>query len=692
MDYSEEGNVVQKSNGTIKADDGYYIHNHFVFNTIDGHYAIAYVVINMDSNFSYDTLKELKFNPKDTEKPVMSLYANVIKDGFDQKILLFQYYDKFLKYSSILGCHAGFTSFDIQSSICFIILNFYVTPGITMPVITKFIKFSTSGTVIQTGTSNTGLDPRISRGPTVIPLKFGGYFYCDINSLNQFLTICNIDDSCDSFTSPELNINDIFCGVFDNNTIWTFIKTGDYTTGSWYIIIKDAKQFIKDSGFNNPAILSTQPEQNKTLTFLSSSENINIINITFFTPIILSTGNLIIYQVINKYNYLLRQIYPASSCTLIHNNKNNNTAVSVSCKVLSSTFNRINSTYTIVLDDGFVQTLSFNEPLNGIKRDIWQVKTPKFYSSEIVDSTTATLKLNLNQSFYQQIKDDLYRQIITSLPIDSNRLHITGNVQPDFVDSNILIEFSVIKTTDSSNEPSVNDIINDLNDMIKNKDTSALFGQKYTMFLDSNYGFQIKASLWNEVKFKLLAAAIVMFLLLIIYYFVRKKNLEGNNMFIFKIVLIILDFILDILFIVVNGHDVQVLFAPSILFMVISTFLNFCFTFIILMDEIQSNSEFRNWFVKNVKIVSICTLLSCPDVEALNLLSSQIANLKIFMAPFSEKAEIRIYYGTIINIFIEDIPQFIIQVIYYTRVITYSSIPLFSLIMSSMLLFNNFYQ
>ncbi|RIB14078.1 hypothetical protein C2G38_1683784 [Gigaspora rosea] len=225
--------------------------------------------------------------------------------------------------------------------------------------------------------------------------------------------------------------------------------------------------------------------------------------------------------------------------------------------------------------------------------------------------------------------------------------------------------------------------------MIKNKDTSALFGQKYTMFLDSNYGFQIKANLWDEVKFKLLAAAIVMFLLFIIYYFVRKINSEGNNMFIFKIVFMILDFILDILFIVVNGRDVQVLFVPSILFMVISTFLNFCFTFIILMDEIQSNSEFRNWFVKNVKIVSICTLLSCPDVEALNLLSSQIANLTIFMAPFSEKAEMRIYYGTIINIFIEDIPQFIIQVIYYTRVITYSSIPLFSLIMSSMLLFNN---
>ncbi|CAG8832370.1 36034_t:CDS:1, partial [Racocetra persica] len=107
-------------------------------------------------------------------------------------------------------------------------------------------------------------------------------------------------------------------------------------------------------------------------------------------------------------------------------------------------------------------------------------------------STEATLRLNLNLSFYQQIKNDLYQQLITSLPINANRLYMTGNVQSDSADSNILVEFSVIKATDSSNEPSVKDIINDLDDMIKNKDTSALYGKNYTKFLDSNYGFQPK--------------------------------------------------------------------------------------------------------------------------------------------------------------------------------------------------------
>ncbi|CAG8851964.1 12625_t:CDS:2, partial [Racocetra persica] len=86
------------------------------------------------------------------------------------------------------------------------------------------------------------------------------------------------------------------------------------------------------------------------------------------------------------------------------------------------------------------------------------------------------------------------------------------------------------------------------------------------------------------------------------------------------------------------------LFIPSILILVISTFLNLCFTFIIFMNEIQSNIEFCNWFVGNVKVVSICTLLSYPDIKALNLLTSQIGNFKVFTAPFSERADIWIYY------------------------------------------------
>ncbi|CAG8766656.1 5957_t:CDS:2, partial [Racocetra fulgida] len=400
--------------------------NSLAFNTLDGYFAIAYmdfVGSSIPNNSTY--------NPID---PVMSLYVTIMKDGFNQQILIFQSYDKMLKSASILNCQA----------------------------VTKFIKFSTSGSVIETGTvrsisssnltsapgsiiqttsansissSNLSSTPASANltnsslgifgaGAIFMPLKFGGYIYYN-NVPEEPIYICDIINSCDSFEVPE-NTQLRDSGVFDNNTVWLAMEVP--LSQNSFISTKDATQFIKDYGFDNPAIVSTRPEQNATLTSLSSN-NMNI-NITFFTPIVLSTGNLTIYQVINESNYLLRQTYPALNCTLIPDSKG------VLCKVLSSTFNRIDSIYTIVLDNNFVQTLSFNEPLNGIKRDIWHVKTPE-----------------------------------CNIPINSDRLYLTGSIQPDSSRTKILVEFSVIKATDPSNEPSVQDIINDLNNMIKNKDT-----------------------------------------------------------------------------------------------------------------------------------------------------------------------------------------------------------------------------
>ncbi|CAG8487027.1 4362_t:CDS:2 [Cetraspora pellucida] len=585
-EFSNEEKITQGSNGTIYADDEYTISNFLGFNTIDGHYAVAYSVFNVKQLTNHDNSS---YNSAD---PVMSIYVNIIKDGVYQQILIFQSYDKTLRSSKIVNCHSGYASRDIQSSICFISLVFHSRNDNPFNVI-KFIKFSTSGSVIHTGTANTAYLKNNSRNvhSMITPLKYGGYLYYD--EFNRSLGfICNNDKDCKSFEiSADAQEHYLYnssasYGVFSNNTVW--ITMDSISSPNWYIITKDADCLFENYGFNNLAVLSTQPEQNSTLTSLSTYENRNI-TITFFTPIALSTGKLTVFQVINESDYLLRQISPASDCNVMQATN------TTSCNVLSSTFNRINSTYVITVDDNFVKTLSFDEPLTGIRRDIWRVKTPKY----------------------------------------ANRLYMTGNVQSDSSCSNILVEFSVIKATDFSNVPSVLDIINDLDDMIKNKDTSALSDKSYAKFLDSNYGFQ------PQVRVKLFAAIIAIILLLTIYLFAKRKYPESNNNFIFKIVLIIFDFILDILFVVKNGNDIKELFVPS---------------------EIQTNSEFRDWFVDNIQIGSICTLLSCPNVEALNILRSKIANLKLFAAPFSDKAEKRIYYGTIINMVIEDIPQFIVQV------------------------------
>ncbi|KAG9302986.1 hypothetical protein G9A89_007693 [Geosiphon pyriformis] len=82
----------------------------------------------------------------------------------------------------------------------------------------------------------------------------------------------------------------------------------------------------------------------------------------------------------------------------------------------------------------------------------------------------------------------------------------------------------------------------------------------------------------------------------------------------------------------------------------------------IIINEISMNSEYVVWFRQFGKPAALFTILSAADIDALNLLHSKYANLGLFSAPISKRLEDLIFWGSTINIFIEDIPQFVIQV------------------------------
>jgi hypothetical protein len=82
-----------------------------------------------------------------------------------------------------------------------------------------------------------------------------------------------------------------------------------------------------------------------------------------------------------------------------------------------------------------------------------------------------------------------------------------------------------------------------------------------------------------------------------------------------------------------------------------------------LIQEIIHNNEFNRWCKDNGLIISVFTVISSADVEALHVLSSKIAGLQVFSAPpLSNKISKLIFWVGCINILLEDIPQFIIQV------------------------------
>ncbi|PKY59451.1 hypothetical protein RhiirA4_515309, partial [Rhizophagus irregularis] len=67
------------------------------------------------------------------------------------------------------------------------------------------------------------------------------------------------------------------------------------------------------------------------------------------------------------------------------------------------------------------------------------------------------------------------------------------------------------------------------------------------------------------------------------------------------------------------------------------------------------------------------------DIQILNTFSSDLFGLKIFSAPLTKRSQKIMLWGSIISIFIEDVPQFIIQGLYYNSVITYDLIPTLAL-------------
>jgi len=78
----------------------------------------------------------------------------------------------------------------------------------------------------------------------------------------------------------------------------------------------------------------------------------------------------------------------------------------------------------------------------------------------------------------------------------------------------------------------------------------------------------------------------------------------------------------------------------------------------------NNNLGFYEWNEGNSILVKFVTLFSTGNVEILHLLDSKYAGFKIFDAPFSPRALYLISLGGILNIFVEDLPQLLIQVNY----------------------------
>ncbi|CAJ0827534.1 4452_t:CDS:2 [Entrophospora sp. SA101] len=198
------------------------------------------------------------------------------------------------------------------------------------------------------------------------------------------------------------------------------------------------------------------------------------------------------------------------------------------------------------------------------------------------------------------------------------------------------------------------------------------------------------STLLLENKITLIVVGAVFFILVIFYFYARGKHKEGRNTIIFTTTLIIVDLILDLAFLTNNilRPDGRYLLIPSLVALALPAGVNLllALTIIINQSRKKNNLEFKAWLRSHTGFASAMTILSMLNIEALRILNSNFLDKEIFSANFNRKALKLIIIGGLINMFIEDIPQLVILIIYKHGRNELEFIPFLTLVSSSILL------
>ncbi|RHZ52422.1 hypothetical protein Glove_461g4 [Diversispora epigaea] len=295
---------------------------------------------------------------------------------------------------------------------------------------------------------------------------------------------------------------------------------------------------------------------------------------------------------------------------------------------------------------------------------------------------------NLNSTGKANFFSVLKTELSEIIPVNITRLSSNGKTQIDTTVSHsrqILISLNI---ESSKEERSVTYIVDDLNDMIIYKNMTSIGLFPTTKYLDEDFGFKPKQNLWDKYKWKFLCVILVLAILVILFLIAKKMESKGRNLAILQLGLIVFDFIMDVLFVSKNGKVIEVLYVPSVIFLAFPIGINTIWAFYIISDENKSK-PFFDWFTQHEKIASVFTVLSSADIDTLSILHSNLAGFKFFQAPISIKGKNRIFWASCLTIFVEDIPQLIIQLLYHISVVTYDIIPLLTLVSSCLSLLIN---
>ncbi|CAG8513975.1 7987_t:CDS:2, partial [Cetraspora pellucida] len=328
------------------------------------------------------------------------------------------------------------------------------------------------------------------------------------------------------FITNIYGVNDI---MRNNNTLLLASPFTNNQNSSWTLLTIELPKVLKsfDHGYGNFWIDQTFPPINATVSPLTTT-----LSITFYNPVAFSYDSSNSYIAIYKTSdYGIRQKVTPNMykyCKISQDGKQ------ISINIISSTFNQFGD-YYIQMDNDFVKSKFYGEPLTGIAAGIWNISST--FKSNSSDMTAITGSLSLtnnglenflsypNQSEYFK---NLLNEISIKLPVRRDRLSTNEKFQYiNYGTSNVQIIFSIrINSRNSTTENTAQAVVSDLQTMIIYKEITS-FSNNLTNDLDENYGFTVQKSLWEEYVKYICVAILILVIILILY--IKDKPSEPNK-------------------------------------------------------------------------------------------------------------------------------------------------------------------
>ncbi|CAG8503331.1 5032_t:CDS:10 [Funneliformis mosseae] len=658
---TDKGEIQLLAEGVIMFPEDYMSVILHAVAMMDGGYAVIYA--NTTNSIA---------TPNDPIPPHGGVYAKLLPYGTNtdrHPIVLYQTQIPGLNFTS-LDCSISYVGVG-QSCI---LTGKFAFRAITNTFYTK-IDFLSSGNVynIQSLNATIPTNPEVDTY-NVRSLPYGGYLLDGKGEQIIYGYLLNDTQVYNWDLDNPINGSIMDASVILPNNTFVFAQREE--TQNWSLSSMDLPKFAGniDHGYGNLHINYTFPLVNDII------DETNIIKINYHNPIDLSNHNIIIFQ--NDRN-IVRQNISGSDAKFVSLDDDGTTVI---VNIIKSTFNRPGESYYVSIENGFVKSRQYQEPIIGLQNKAWFFTT-QMKDEKSSDKITGRVRLTAEGTFvYESLDEDgrkdfyanLMRELAYAIPISQNRITTNGKFEtdPSVSPKQIILSINIEKDK-TKQERTVNLAVEDLNTLIENKPITLIGSGEFSKYLDQDYGYKFSRNFLREYGLTIIGVIAIIFVLLSFFFLAKRQNREAKNIAILQLGLIIFDLVLDILFASTKSMNVDGLFKPSIVFLVVPFIIGSVMAFNIIREE-DRYDNFSKWSSENTKVVAIFTLLAGADIEALSMLESnvKIFGLDCFKAEFSKHSLRKIFFGACLNIFSEEIPQIIMQIIYFKNVVRYDLVPI----------------